>query len=368
MAEAVQAKNLRTMVRLRGVRKDYGTVAALQDTDLDVPTGEFLTLLGPSGSGKTTLLNMIAGMASPSQGEIIINGRDVTRLPAEKRGIGMVFQNYALMPHMTVFENIAFPLQIRKVPKAEIRRRVTDVLELVRLPHVADRKPKELSGGQQQRISIARCIVYKPDLILMDEPLGALDKKLREQMQLEIKRIHSELGITMLYVTHDQEEALNMSDRIMLMNAGRVEQLGTPHALYFEPRTQFAADFIGASTLLDAEIVDAGATPLLRLADGTNCRLRLDSNVSAGTAGKLLLRPEALRLVQDGNVPAGHNVLHGHVANTLVTGATSKHFVTVEGGAVIAVQELTNQNTARFDPSQRVCIVWPADVGRFLES
>jgi len=368
LAEAIAPATTAPMVEIRDLRKDYGAVVALHDTRLDVPAGEFLTLLGPSGSGKTTLLNLIAGMASPSQGRIAINGRDVTHLPAEKRGIGMVFQNYALMPHMTVFENIAFPLEIRKVPKAEIKRRVTQVLELVRLPHVAERKPKELSGGQQQRISIARCIVYEPDLILMDEPLGALDKKLREQMQLEIKRIHSELGITMLYVTHDQEEALNMSDRIMLMNAGRVEQLGTPHELYFEPKTQFAADFIGASALLDAEISDAGAVATAVLATGETCRFVPHLPMNRGTKGKLLLRPESIRLIASGEPPADYNVLHGRVTNTLVTGATSKHFFTTDGGAVIAVQELTNQIATRFDPTQKVTIVWSPQTGRFLES
>ncbi|MEI5665916.1 ABC transporter ATP-binding protein [Bosea sp. CCNWLW174] len=356
------------MIEISGLRKDYGSVVALHDTELSVPTGEFLTLLGPSGSGKTTLLNLIAGMASPTRGRIVINGRDVTEVPAEKRGLGMVFQNYALMPHMTVSENIAFPLEIRKVPRAEIRRRVAEVLDLVRLPHVGDRKPKELSGGQQQRISIARCIVYKPDLILMDEPLGALDKKLREQMQLEIRRIHKELGITMLYVTHDQEEALNMSDRIMLMNAGRVEQIGTPDQLYFAPRTQFAADFIGASTLLDATVAETGEPALLRLSASESCRVRLHSAAPVGTVGKLLLRPEALRLVQNGQVTAGHNVLHGHLDNTLVTGATSKHFVTLDNGATLAIQELTDPSTTRLEPGLRVQVSWPPETGRFLEN
>lgn len=357
----------RPMVQINGLRKDYGVFVALQNTDLTVPVGEFLTLLGPSGSGKTTLLNLIAGMASPSRGDIIINGRNVTALPAEKRGIGMVFQNYALMPHMTVFENIAFPLQIRKVPKTEIKRRVDEVLEVVRLPHVADRTPRELSGGQQQRISIARCIVYKPDLILMDEPLGALDKKLREQMQLEIRRIHTELGTTMLYVTHDQEEAINMSDRIMLMNAGRVEQLGTPHELYFEPKTQFAADFIGASTLIDAAVLAEGNPASLQLSSGATCRVFLHEQSPVGTVGKLLLRPEALRLLEDDRIPVGHNVLRGRIASTLVMGGTSKHFVRLERGETIAVQELTNQHTARLQPGLSVSVCWPENTARFLQ-
>lgn len=360
------AQHAKPMVQLTGLGKNYGAVVALHDTNLTVHAGEFLTLLGPSGSGKTTLLNLIAGMISPSHGEIIINGRNVTALPAEQRGIGMVFQNYALMPHMTVFENIAFPLQIRRVPKDEIKRRVTEVLDIVQLPHVADRKPRELSGGQQQRVSIARCIVYKPHLILMDEPLGALDKKLREQMQLEIRRIHSELRITMLYVTHDQDEALNMSNRIMLMNGGKVEQLGTPHELYFEPKTQFAADFIGASTLIDATVAEAGEPARVTLAGGEACRVFLHDHAPAGATGKLLLRPETLRLLPDGGCPPGHNLLRGEIVNTLVTGGTSKHFVALEGGTTIAIQELTNQDTVRFQPGLRVAVGWPEKAARFL--
>ena len=361
-----KTSNSKPMVQISGLRKDYGNFVALKDTDLTVPVGEFLTLLGPSGSGKTTLLNLIAGMTSPSRGKIVINGRDVTDLPPEKRDIGMVFQNYTLMPHMTVFENIAFPLQIRKVPRAEIKKRVTEVLELVRLPHVAGRKPKELSGGQQQRISIARCIVYKPDLILMDEPLGALDKKLREQMQLEIRRIHSELGITMLYVTHDQEEALNMSDRIMLMNGGTVEQLGTPNELYFEPRTQFSADFIGASTLLDATVVETGQPALLKLTDGETCRAFLHETVPVGTAGKLLLRPEVVRLSKQKTIEPGQNVAQGRLESTLVTGGTSKHFVTLGSGSTIIVQELTNLEARRLEPGIPVTVAWPETAARFL--
>lgn len=355
------------MVRITGLQKSYGSVVALQELDLTVPTGEFLTLLGPSGSGKTTLLNLIAGMTSASKGRIMINGRDVTDVAPEKRGLGMVFQNYALMPHMTVFENIAFPLQIRKVPKAEIRQRVNQVLEVVRLPHVASRKPKELSGGQQQRISIARCLVYKPDLILMDEPLGALDKKLREQMQLEIRRIHTEFGITMLYVTHDQEEALNMSDRIILMNGGAVEQLGTPNELYFEPKTQFAAEFLGASTLLDATVTSTGAPASFALEGGLASRAVSHEPISVGAKGKLLLRPETLRLVSAGAVPPEANSATGILESTLVTGGTSSHFVKLPSGGTMLVRELTNQQATSLRSGSAVTVTWPDSAGRFLQ-
>jgi putative spermidine/putrescine transport system ATP-binding protein len=347
------------MVRLDNVAKSYGTVQALRPISLDVRRGEFLTLLGPSGSGKTTLLNMIAGMAGPSQGRIWIDGRDVTEVPPSKRGIGMVFQNYALMPHMTIFQNIAFPLQIRRFPTAEIRQRVARVLEMVRLPQVADRKPRELSGGQQQRVSLARCIVYNPSLILMDEPLGALDKNLREQMQLEIRRLHTALGITMVYVTHDQEEALNMSDRIMLMNAGEVEQIGTPQELYFAPCSRFAAGFIGTSSLIQAE---AAGHEKVQLMDGSMVKVE-----RGGVAGKghIMLRPESMRLIamEDGS----SNTVKCTMQDTLVTGGTVKHFVTLRTGETLVIQELENHHRTNFTRGQTVTVTWPAHAAIFLD-
>ena len=353
------------MVSLRGISKNYGDVRALYETELDVRKGEFLTLLGPSGSGKTTLLNVVSGMQYPTTGNVLIAGRDVTSVPPAKRGIGMVFQNYALMPHMTVFENIAFPLQIRRVSKDEIKKRVTKVLELVELPDVADRKPKELSGGQQQRVSIARCIVYDPSLILMDEPLGALDKKLREQMQLEIKRIHEESGITVMYVTHDQEEALNMSDRIILMKDGKIEQLGTPSELYTNPVSAFAADFIGQSTLLDAVVEKSGSQSQIKIGTSEICRVK--GNYETGRQGKLLLRPETLRIVSPDEVPEGHNSIEGSVSNTLITGGTAKHFVKLRDGQLVVVLELTRQNMESFQAEKNMKIVWPFEAGQFLE-
>src|SRR6202051_1790880 len=225
-------------LQITGLCKRYGDFVALPPIDLDVAQGEFLTLLGPSGSGKTTLLSLIAGLAQPDDGQVRINGVDVTYGAPYERDIGMVFQNYALFPHMTVAENVSFPLQMRKTDAKATRDKRRQALEMVHLPHLAGRYPRELSGGQQQRIALARCMVYKPSIILMDEPLGALDKKLRDQMQLEIKQLHAELRITVLYVTHDQEEAMIMSDRICLMNDGQIEQIGTPDELYFHPRTR----------------------------------------------------------------------------------------------------------------------------------
>ena len=349
-----------SMVQLDNVSKSYGPVQALKPTSLDVRRGEFLTLLGPSGSGKTTLLNMIAGMTGPTEGRVWIDGRDVTDVLPSKRGIGMVFQNYALMPHMTIFQNIAFPLQIRRVPRAEIKERVRKVLDVVRLAQVADRKPRELSGGQQQRISLARCIVYNPSLILMDEPLGALDKNLREQMQLEIRRLHKELGITMVYVTHDQEEALNMSDRIMLMNGGAVEQLATPHDLYFSPCSRFAAEFIGSSTLISAERDRSG---MARLADGSNV------GVSRGAPegkGHIMVRPENMRLIRADEAATAANALTGTLQDTLVTGSTVKHFVLLPSGQTITVQELANERRTTFAGGEPVVVTWPTEAGIFL--
>ncbi len=360
-AAAPVADAARPMVRLDQVAKSYGTVQAMRPISLDVRKGEFLTLLGPSGSGKTTLLNMIAGMTGPSEGRVWIDGKDVTETPPAKRGIGMVFQNYALMPHMTIFQNIAFPLQIRRVPSAEIRRRVMQVLEIVHLPQVADRKPRELSGGQQQRVSLARCIVYNPSLILMDEPLGALDKNLREQMQLEIRRLHIELGITMIYVTHDQEEALNMSDRIMLMNAGTVEQLATPRELYFAPCSRFAAEFIGVSSLLPAEISGPG---MARLKDGSS--IKVERGASAGE-GHVMIRPESMRLAARADEPGALNAVSGTLQDTLVTGGIIKHFVALPTGETLVIQELENEHRTNFGRGDAVSVCWPAQAAIFLD-
>ncbi len=233
------------ILELRNVSKEYGPHIAVADLSLQLAKGEFLSLLGPSGSGKTTTLMMIAGLLQPNTGDILLEQRPITPLPPYKRNIGVVFQNYALFPHMTVARNIAFPLTMRSVGREEIAMRVSRVLRLVGLPDYGGRYPRQLSGGQQQRVALARAMVFEPPILLMDEPLGALDKKLREQMQLEIKRLHEELGMSIIYVTHDQEEALVMSDRIAVFNLGRLQQIGTPTQLYERPATRFVAEFIG---------------------------------------------------------------------------------------------------------------------------
>ncbi|MGV2019322.1 ABC transporter ATP-binding protein [Agrobacterium sp. 22-223-1] len=303
---------------LQGVSKRYGGVTALHPTDLEVKEGEFVTLLGPSGSGKSTLLKIIAGMELPTEGKVVINGRDATDMPVRERDLGMVFQNYALMPHLTVFNNVAFPLKVRKTAADEIRRKVEGALNMVQLEHLKDRKPQALSGGQQQRVSIARAIVYNPSLVLMDEPLGALDKKLREQLQFEIKQLHSRLGITILYVTHDQQEAMSMSDRVALMNGGRIEQIGSPRQLYFAPETVFAADFLGSSNFMEATVTAQTANETMcRLASGEQVLAPRRDGFSEGQKVRLMVRPEHIRLLNHQETAHDRNVLRA-----VSTGAT----------------------------------------------
>lgn len=359
------------MIEARQITKRYGDFTALDGVDLSVAKGEFVTLLGPSGSGKSTLLNMIAGTTRPSSGSILLDGREATTLPTNQRGLGMVFQNYALMPHMTVFDNIAFPLRVRKVPSKEIRERVARVLEMVSLTATARRKPGELSGGQQQRVSLARCIVHNPLLILMDEPLGALDKQLREQMQLEIKRLHSQLGITMLYVTHDQDEALTMSDRIVLMKDGRIEQQGRPEAIYFEPRTRFAASFIGHSNLLAGKVLarrDVSDGTSLQTALGTVVARHCGASLIEGADASMLIRPENLEMLHGVDTPHGWNALNAIVDDSVVLGGVVRHFLRLADNSTLVVQELNRAGQHRPRRGDAVRAGWRIDDSRLLES
>jgi putative spermidine/putrescine transport system ATP-binding protein len=356
---------LKPMIEVRDLTKHYGDMAALDSVSLSVRKGEFVTLLGPSGSGKSTLLNLISGMATPSRGEIFIDGVNATHLPTNERGLGMVFQNYALMPHMTVFQNIAFPLQVRHVNKAEIRERVMAVLKLIQLEHVAERRPRELSGGQQQRISLARCIVYNPALILMDEPLGALDKKLREDMQLEIKRLHGELGVTMLYVTHDQDEALTMSDRIVLMRNGKIEQQGEPEALYFKPDSVFTADFIGSSNLFHGSLVDTSSGLCLRTPMADLALASGHSRLTAGSDAVLLVRPENIRVGPPGT-ELDHPSLPATLKDSVVMGGVVRHFLDVAGGLTVIAQELNQPGRERLAKGSAVNLTWRPSDARLL--
>ncbi|MCU0294954.1 MAG: ABC transporter ATP-binding protein [Candidatus Nanopelagicales bacterium] len=313
-------------ISIRGIRKEFpGGVVAVHDVNLDVYDGEFLTLLGPSGSGKTTVLRMIAGFELPTAGTIHLGGVDVSQVPPFDRDVNTVFQDYALFPHMSVLENVEYGLKVKKVPKAQRRERVTAALASVRLDSYADRRPKQLSGGQRQRVALARALVNHPRVLLLDEPLGALDLKLREQMQIELKAIQREVGITFIFVTHDQEEALTMSDRVAVFNAGEIEQIGTPAQIYENPATEFVAGFVGTTNLLR---------------DDTAQRL-------LGHAGMFSLRPEKLHIRASGT-PAGpgERSATGTVANVVYLGAGTRYTVSTQEGDTLLVQVPNRENAA----------------------
>ena len=343
-------------LRTIDVRKTYGTVVALEAASIEMNEGEFLTLLGPSGSGKTTLLMAIAGINNPDSGEIWIDDKLATYLPPFKRDLGMVFQNYALFPHMTIFDNIAFPLRMRKMNLELIRKEVARVLEIVELDHVAKRYPRELSGGQQQRIALARCIVYKPSIILMDEPLGALDKKLRGTLQREIKQLHENLGITVLYVTHDQEEAMVMSNRICVMNNGRIDQIGTPDELYFQPSTVFSADFLGESNLFTAEVLEVKKdSVVIRGPAGITVQGELSGSVNIGEQVKFMVRPESVYI--DKTVP-NDNSAEGILKEVIVTGQITKYFVKLSDGTEMMSLQLTRREVDKVEIGCPIILSW----------
>ena len=338
-------------VTIAGVGKSFGKVAAVRDVSLDVRAGEFLSLLGPSGSGKTTLLMMIAGFEMPDGGTIRIGARDVTQVPPNKRDVGMVFQKYALFPHMTVADNIAFPLKMRKVARAEIARRAAEALALVRLDGYGARMPAQLSGGQQQRVAVARALVFEPPVLLMDEPLGALDKKLREQMQIEIKRIQEQLGVTVVYVTHDQEEAMTMSDRVAAMNEGGLAQIGTPGDLYLRPNSAFVADFIGKMNFVEAEYLGSDdAHAVVRLGERTTLHTPRGLNgsaalLAAGAPVRLAVRPERLRLAARG--AGGDGAIPGTVEEAIFVGSFRVFLVGLDGRAGEPVHVQSPADTAQ---------------------
>jgi putative spermidine/putrescine transport system ATP-binding protein len=315
-------------VHLEAVRKAYGEVVAVDGVDLDVAQGEFFTMLGPSGSGKTTTLRLIAGFERPDAGRILLRGKDVTTDPPFARDVNTVFQDYALFPHMTVAENVAYGLKIRRVPRRERAERVEEALATVRLPGLGSRKPAQLSGGQRQRVALARAIVNHPAVLLLDEPLGALDLKLRQEMQVELKRIQREVGITFVYVTHDQEEALTMSDRVAVFNEGRIEQLGPPGELYERPQTAFVASFVGVSNLLDREV------------DGRPARVSI--------------RPEKIRILADGEAPGdGVHVEPGRIHDAVYAGAITRYVVSLDGGGTVSVLQQNLETSSAQALSER---------------
>jgi len=355
MADGVRGGRL-TLTRLT---KHYPGTTAVDAIDLEVGSGEFVTLLGPSGSGKTTTLMMVAGFTPPSQGQIAVDGRPITGMAPEHRNIGVVFQHYALFPHMTVFDNVAFPLKMRRRPKAAIRTQVERVLDMVHLAGLGDRLPRQLSGGQQQRVALARALVFEPGLLLMDEPLGALDRNLREQMKLEVKRIHHDVGVTVLYVTHDQEEALTMSDRVALMNRGRIAQLGSAEDLYERPASRFVAEFIGESNLLEGRL-EAADGGLVFVRDGT-VRLRVSAGPQALRPGQvctLMVRPEKIALG-----PAAADAsdgLAGAVEAVVYVGEFTRYQVRVAPDVVIGVKTANTHAVFRAKPGDPVRLRWAA--------
>ncbi|NYZ15514.1 ABC transporter ATP-binding protein [Azospirillum sp. RWY-5-1] len=337
-------------VLLERVERRFGSSVALAALDLAVEEGEFLTLLGPSGCGKTTTLRIIAGFVDPTGGRVLIDGREVGHLPPNKREVGMVFQNYALFPHLTVAENIAFGMKQRGAPEAVRRRRAGELLDLIKMTGMGDRHPGELSGGQRQRVAIARAVAHPPAILLMDEPLGALDLKLREAMQQELRAIQKALGITTLYVTHDQTEAMVMSDRIVVMQGGRVEQIGTPSDIYMRPASRFVASFVGRINFVP---LAADGRPR----GGSASPLRLPSGVPIGSRGLTLgLRPEWLRLLPDGAAVNGYNVLDGRVTDSVFVGSHVSLAVDLGDGGTLTVDG--RPEDALPAPGQPVRVCW----------
>jgi spermidine/putrescine transport system ATP-binding protein len=326
-------------VRLERVTKRFGDFTAVREMELDIPRGEFFTMLGPSGCGKTTTLRMVAGFEDPSEGRVLLSGEDVTSLPAFKRPTNTVFQSYALFPHRSVEKNVAFGLERQKVDRAEIRRRVGEELERVGLAGEAKRRPAQLSGGQQQRVALARALVNRPEVLLLDEPLGALDLKLRKQLQVELKRIQRDVGITFVYVTHDQEEALTMSDRIAVMNKGVVEQVADPESVYERPGTTFVAGFIGVSNLMPGEVVSSnGAGTQMRLDAGPTVKALDSGGVASGERAHAVVRPEKLVLEQ-AEAPSGGDrpSVEGQVESSLYLGTATQMVVRLGDGTRMTV-------------------------------
>jgi putative spermidine/putrescine transport system ATP-binding protein len=336
-------------LRFSGVTKQFGAVKAVDNLDLEIYDGEFFSMLGPSGSGKTTCLRMIAGFEQPTTGSITLHGKEMAGVPPYERDVNTVFQDYALFPHMTVEQNIAYGLMIKKVPKAERQKRVRDMLELVRLPDVGKRKPNQLSGGQRQRIALARALINHPAVLLLDEPLGALDLKLRQQMQVELKTIQQEVGITFIFVTHDQEEALTMSDRIAVFSAGKIEQVGSPNEIYEHPSTPFVATFVGTSNVYVGEIAQR----------------------MCGSAQPFAVRPEKIRLaLPDDPTPAECHSALGTVHDVVYLGPTTRFLIDLEGGGEAIVMAQNVEHGALVGAAargRRVRLLWTRDSERQVQ-
>jgi putative spermidine/putrescine transport system ATP-binding protein len=352
---------VQALLSLTAIAKSYGSVIALAGIDLRVSDGEIVTILGPSGSGKTTLLKIVAGFELPDAGRVELAGDDITYVTPASRGIGMVFQNYALFPHMRVAENIAFPLEMRRLARAETQERVSRALALVGLAGYEARYPRQLSGGQQQRVALARAIVFEPRLLLLDEPFGALDRKLREQMQLEVKRLQRQLGITALFVTHDQEEALVLSDRIAVMNAGLIEQIGAPAEVYSRPSNRFVADFIGESNIYRGKVTSASGQVLrVALSTGQTLVVRGATPRPVGADVGLVLRPEAPSELLDGDT--AENAISGVIKDVVYVGDAIKYAILLDAGGEMVVRWPFRQNLRPHNVGESLRIGWPGDL------
>ena len=334
------------IVELRSVSKSYGEHAALENFSLEVCRGEFLTLLGPSGSGKTTILRLVAGFEQPRSGQILIEGRNASGLPPYQRNVNTVFQHYALFPHLTVFENVAFGLEQKKTPRAALQRRVRSVLELVELPGKEERYPNQLSGGEKQRVALARAVVLEPAVLLLDEPLGALDEKLRRQMQVELKRLHERLKITFIFVTHDQEEALVMSDRVAVLNRGRLEQIGQAEEIYERPGTRFVAEFMGVENFLEAKLTgQQNSSFRFETASGMPLWASHSAGLSVGSTATLAVRPEALQISGTPSDAGPLNQLAGEIVEALYEGGSERWVVQLPTGERLVARRVSAPET-----------------------
>lgn len=360
--------SLGAAVRFDRVEKHYqgGAVTAVDGVSIDIATGEFLTLLGPSGSGKTTTLMMLAGFETPTAGEIYVDGEAIAAVPPFRRNIGMVFQSYALFPHMTVGENIAFPLKLRKIAKSAAATSTREVLDLVGLPDYEARYPRQLSGGQQQRVALARALVFDPRVLLMDEPLGALDKQLRERLQLEIKALHDQLGVTIVYVTHDQQEALVMSDRIAVMNGGKIEQIGTPTELYDEPASRFVASFIGESNFLSGRLLAAdGPEAVVEVPGVGTLRTRTTDQHAPGAEVALTVRPEKIIFATE-TEDAALNSVGATIESVVFVGDAYRYEVRLGGGHPVVVKCQHRAGVAQHGRGEQVNLAWHIADGRLV--
>ena len=352
----------RGAIELRGLTKRYGEETVVDAIALSIAPGEFFSLLGPSGSGKTTTLMMVAGFVRPDGGAILLDGEDIAAVPPQKRGFGMVFQNYAIFPHLSVFENIAFPLRARRWAKDAVAERVSWALELVRLGRFGDRHAHQLSGGQQQRVALARAIVFHPAVVLMDEPLGALDKNLRFEMQVEIKEIQQRLGMTVLYVTHDQEEAMSMSDRIAILNHGRIDQVGPPGEVYERPANSFVGRFLGEANLIEGTIAPQfGASTRLVLPSGHELRAPSGARCGGGARGMLFIRPERIEITPGANAAGGprDNALAGRIRRCAFLGNILRYAVDIDGTAAVTVDLQNAVGVAPLPVGAPVVLRWP---------